>query len=287
MYRANAIKVMIASPSDVGAARQVIRDVLQEWNVVHSEDKRVVLMPIGWDTHAQPAMGERPQALINKQVLEGCDLLIAVFWTRLGSPTGVAASGTVEEIEEHLKAGKPAMIYFSQEPVRRDSVDDAQYRALLQFRRDCEARGLIEVYDSVQEFRDKLARQLAQVVISTFSSGSDDEVIEFATSQAVRGRDPVVAALPADARELLVEASQDRSGTIMRIRTMQGLILQANGRQFGESGDPRSEAKWEAALGLLRELDLAQDVGYKGEIFRLTDLGYQTADRLRAGVGAA
>ena len=30
----------------------------------------------------------------------------------LGSPTGVSASGTVEEIEEHLRAGKPAMIYF-------------------------------------------------------------------------------------------------------------------------------------------------------------------------------
>jgi hypothetical protein len=42
--------------------------------------------------------------------------------------------GRTEEIEEHLRAGKPAMIYFSNAPVRPDSVDEAQYRALRKFR---------------------------------------------------------------------------------------------------------------------------------------------------------
>ena len=107
-YRAKVVKVMIASPGDVSAERQVIRNVIQEWNYTHSEDKNLVLMPVGWESHATPSMGERPQALINKQVLKSCDLLIAVFWTRLGTPTGKASSGTVEEIEEHLKAKKPA-----------------------------------------------------------------------------------------------------------------------------------------------------------------------------------
>lgn len=283
MYRARAVKVMIASPGDVGAARQVVRDVLQEWNFVHSEDKQLVLMPVGWDTHAQPAMGDRPQALINKQVLQGCDLLIAIFWTRLGSPTGKSDSGTVEEIEEHINAGKPAMIYFSQEPVRPDSVDDAQYRALKEFKKDCESRGLVETYESIQEFREKFSRQLAQTVITNFNVGSEDDILEFAASQSQRGRDPLLAALTAEARELLVQAAQDPSGEIMRTRSMQGLTIQSNGRVFTESGDPRSEAKWEAALRLLVELGLTQDLGYKSEIFRLTDLGYQTADRVQGG----
>jgi hypothetical protein len=50
--------------------------------------------------------------VINRQVLADCDLLVAIFWTRIGSPTGSALSGTVEEIEKHLKAEKPAMLYF-------------------------------------------------------------------------------------------------------------------------------------------------------------------------------
>ena len=91
---------MIASPSDISSEREIVRDVLYEWNVVHSEDKKIVLMPVGWETHAHPAMGDRPQEIINKEVLAGCDLLVAVFWTRIGSPTGVSASGTVEEIDK-------------------------------------------------------------------------------------------------------------------------------------------------------------------------------------------
>src|SRR4051812_41832398 len=115
-YDAKVIKVFIASPGDVSTERQIIRDAINEWNTIHSEDKRVFLTAVGWETHAAPAMGERPQGIINSQILAGCDLLVAVFWTRLGSPTGKATSGTVEEIEAHVSSGKPAMLYFSSAP---------------------------------------------------------------------------------------------------------------------------------------------------------------------------
>ena len=94
-------------------------------------------MPVGWETHSSPEMGDRPQAIVNRQVLADCDLLVAILWARLGSPTGEAPSGTVEEIEEHLAAGKSAMIYFSTAPVRLDSVDSEQYSALLEFKESC------------------------------------------------------------------------------------------------------------------------------------------------------
>lgn len=69
---------MIASPSDVATERRNIRDVIHEWNAIHSEDQQIVLMPLGWETHASPKMGDSAQNIINKQVLDRCDLLIAV-----------------------------------------------------------------------------------------------------------------------------------------------------------------------------------------------------------------
>ena len=39
-----------------------------------------------------------------------------MFWTKLGTPTGVADSGTVEEIDQFVEANKPAMLYFSSRP---------------------------------------------------------------------------------------------------------------------------------------------------------------------------
>tara|TARA_R110002073_G_scaffold177188_12_gene335186 strand:- start:18527 stop:19411 length:885 start_codon:yes stop_codon:yes gene_type:complete len=169
-YSANVLKVMIASPGDVADERQTARDVIYEWNCIHSEDRALVLLPVGWETHSAPSMGDRPQAIINKEVLMNCDLLVAVFWTRIGSPTGVAASGTVEEIEEHLNADKPAMIYFSSTPVRPDSVDEAQYSALKEFKQECFEKGLVESYESLTEFRDKFSRQLTQTIIRHFQS---------------------------------------------------------------------------------------------------------------------
>jgi hypothetical protein len=274
---------MIASPSDVAVERQAIRDVVHDWNAIHSEDKGIVLMPVAWETHAQPAMGDRPQSIINKQILGGCDLLVAAFWTRIGSPTGTSQSGTVEEIEEHLKAGKPAMIYFSAAPVRLDSVDESQYKALVAFRNECQARGLIDTYESLGEFRDKLARQLAQAVIRQFSQGSAEEPSAFADLQGRRSEEVAGLRLSPEARELLTQAALDKSGTIMRYRTMSGLGIQTNDRQFVERQDPRSEARWQAAFDQLRTLDLIRDVGHKGEVFNLTDRGYEVADALRAG----
>lgn len=161
---------MIASPGDVSQERRLIRDVIEEWNTIHAEDTRIVLMPVGWETHSSPAMGDRAQGIINKQLLEQADLLVAVFWTRLGSPTGITNSGTVEEIERHIAAGKPAMLYFSSVPVRPDSVDADQYLALRAFKDSCKAQGLIEEYGELTEFRGKFSRQLAQTVIRSFAS---------------------------------------------------------------------------------------------------------------------
>jgi hypothetical protein len=133
-YDATVFKVMIASPGDVGVEKNIIREVIHEWNAINSDTRHIVLLPVSWDTHSAPAMGDRPQEIINKQVLKGCDLLVGVFWTRIGTPTGKNPSGTVEEITEHIKNGKPAMIYFSVAPVVPDSIDADQYAKLNEFR---------------------------------------------------------------------------------------------------------------------------------------------------------
>lgn len=145
-YPATVFKVMIASPSDVAAERNIVREVLFEWNTVHADTRQKVLLPVGWETHSVPEMGDRPQALINKQILDGCDLLVGVFWTRIGTATGEFVSGTVEEIEEHIKAQKPTMLYFSNSPVIPDSVDPDQYSGLKAFKVSCQSRGLYESY---------------------------------------------------------------------------------------------------------------------------------------------
>ena len=86
----------------------------------------------------------------------------------------------MEEIEEHLKVGKPAMLYFSDVPVVMGSVDEAQYARLKGFRDDCMTRELLESYSSVAEFREKFYRHL-QIKLNGdeyFSSGAQSDELD-------------------------------------------------------------------------------------------------------------
>lgn len=269
-YQATVIKLMIASPTDVAQERQLVREVIQSWNAIHAEDQQIVIMPVGWETHASPQMGDRPQAIINRQVLKNCDLLVAVFWTRLGSPTGKAASGTVEEIEEHLAAGKPALLYFSSAPVLPGSVDNDQYSALQEFKESCKKRGLIEEYEDLATFREKFFRHLAQTIIRDFKGEKGSEGLDLPSQ-------PQIPKLSSSAQELLVEAARDPNGIIMRIDTLAGTLVQTNSREFAKNGEARNEAKWRGAVDELQQKGLVEDRTGKGEVFFVTSEGYDAA----------
>jgi hypothetical protein len=222
-------------------------------------------------------MGDRPQAIINKQILGNCDLLVAVFWTRIGSPTGVAVSGTVEEIQEHLNAGKSAMIYFSDAPVRPDSVDEKQYAVLKEFKQECYKKGLVESYDSLGNFRDKFSRQLTQTIIRDYPAGATTT-----TTTPPPQPPPAIPPMSEEAKELLVAAAADPTGRLMRIRHLGGLVVQASGRNFVKNGDARSDARWEGVITELELMGFIEDRGLKREVFAVTDKGFRVADLLRS-----
>ena len=83
-----------------------------------------------------------------------------------------------------------------------------------------------------------------------------------------------------DAVELLVEGSKDPHGLILTIRTLGGFFIQANGRQFVEDRDPRSEARWRHALSELVDYELVEDRTGGGTSFQVTLQGFQVADEL-------
>jgi len=87
--------------------------------------------------------------------------------------------------------------------------------------------------------------------------------------------------LAAEAQQLLIAGAADKHGTIMMFRTMQGLHLQAGGREFCKGQDARSEAKWQAAIRSLLQLGLVEARGHKGEVFAVTAEGFRVADELK------
>ncbi len=81
-----------------------------------------------------------------------------------------------------------------------------------------------------------------------------------------------------DALTLLHAGAEDTHGTILMLRTMGGVTIQTNGREFTEAGSRRSEARWEGALNDLVLSGLVRSVSDRGEVFEVTREGYALAD---------
>lgn len=159
-YESTVYRILIASPSDVDEEREVVSRIIQDWNDLNSFNKKIVLLPVRWETHSSPTFGVRPQEAINKQLVDDCDLLVGFFWTKIGTPTGEEIGGTVEEIKRVSKAGKPVMLYFSKRGKDPSLIDLEQLDSLNKFKGEVYKTALVENFNSIVEFRDKLSRQL-------------------------------------------------------------------------------------------------------------------------------
>ena len=186
-YSATVFSVLIASPSDVPVEREVIARTLHDWNALNSQEQGYVLLPVMWESHVAPIMGDRPQAIINN-VAGNCDMLIGAFWTRLGSPTGIEESGTVEEIKWFLKQKKPVMLYYSQGHVDINSIDTNQLEKLKEFKLSIRDKGIQDKYHTTDELSQKLLRHLT-IVVRNMSVGPvvDAKVVRAAKDSTKEG----------------------------------------------------------------------------------------------------
>lgn len=154
-FQAVVYRVLLGGPKDVESDVKRARESIHSWNDHNSRRHGTVLLPVWWRTHATPELGDRPQGLLNRQIVDQGDIMVAVFWSRLGTPTGEAESGTAEEIERFLDANKPVLAYFCNRPLRQD-FDERQWQRLKEFRSHVQKRGLTGEFSSGSD----LARQL-------------------------------------------------------------------------------------------------------------------------------
>lgn len=276
VYEAKVLEVMIASPGDVSEERQIVREVLNSWNVLHGRTRKAMLIPVGWETHSAPELGGRAQQMINDRLLSHCDLLVGIFWTRLGSPTGSAASGTVEEIEEHIAAGKPAMLYFSRAPVVPASLDAEQFAKLQEFKAWAKTKGLIAEFDSPEEFREQLRHDLE---LNLRDNTHLAALLSPAVGKSTLDQGKKRVSISAEAARLLKSAAVSEQGLITVLRHLSGTHIQAGQTiMVSESASQREIAKWIDAVDTLERYGLVESINFKREVFRVTHEGYEAAE---------
>ncbi len=158
MRKQDTLVVAIASPSDVGEIRDAIPLIFEKWNAI---SPKVRIEPRRWEIHTTPAAGGRPQDWINRDVVDKADILVAVFWTKLGSGDQ-SRSGTIAEIEYFMQKNNPArvMVYFCKKPVAVEPHMIDELKELYKFKDDIRESVLYSEFSTLAEFESNIIRHL-------------------------------------------------------------------------------------------------------------------------------
>ena len=165
------ITVFLASPGDVARERAAVRRAAEEVNRTTGEHDGFRLLVKGWETHTRPAATKkgRAQDAIFEQIGD-YDIFVGVMWARVGTPTGRAASGTVEEYEaarrqwSRRRKNKPSVMFYFRRKVTAaiSALDADQLRAVQTFKKRVFEDGLAREYDTVLELEGLLREHLTK-----------------------------------------------------------------------------------------------------------------------------
>jgi hypothetical protein len=161
------LSVFLASPSDVQTEREIVEQVINEFNIAWSSQLGLRMELIRWETHVRPGFGADPQAVVNDQIPPDFDLFVGIMWHRFGTPTQRAASGTYEEFQlaKERWTQSPStidiMFYFKDEPVAPHSLDVEQLAQVQRFRKELGSTGVYASFSSIDEFERKIRSHLS------------------------------------------------------------------------------------------------------------------------------
>ena len=166
-------RLMISCPSDVKTEVQLINKVVENINDSIGVSMDVFIKTLYWAKNVMPEAGDYPQSIINKQILEKSDAIIAIFGNKIGSPTQNYESGTIEEIENMIEKGKQVFVYFSDKPIRRSERDVEAEKQVEAFKKKFRNRGIYVEYGSDEEFSEIIRRDITRYLMKELSNKSN------------------------------------------------------------------------------------------------------------------
>lgn len=185
------LKLFIASPNDVAPERNFIRKQIRKIEIDEFRQRStpILIDPVMWEHDATTEVsGTTPQNIINKQLMENYQGMIAIFWSRIGtSVSNKYISSTVEEIADALLKSKTdesfkLMVYFKTKQIKIDlpTADLQQLQGLQNFYKIMRDKGgLIGTFQNKKELNQLLRRDIIQWAGDYRTEEEDDDELEF------------------------------------------------------------------------------------------------------------
>lgn len=241
-YSTTAYQLLISAPGDL--PEEDIRaafDAVARWNVLNGRPQSATVVPTHWSQHSAAEHGTRPQESLNKQLVEAADILIALFWHRLGSPTGEVESGTVEELEEASANGAYVGVLRCTRAIPPADLDGGQVGRLNAFLDEIRPTSLIFDYEDAAALRERVDTLLTTAIT------------------ALRTRAEAQVAATTDPDDEVASAAPTSQGTEVwpRVERSESVRTDAKGRV-------KTENRWQLVLSNVGD-EPARNVTYRLE----------------------
>jgi hypothetical protein len=199
-------QLVCCGPSDVTKEISLVKQVVDQWNLTIGLDAGRFVHFAHWKTDATPDLSDRGQGIINQQIIDRADILVAILWSRFGTPTGKAESGTEEEILRAIQQNKRVLLYFSDIVSSTKVADEDQYQKVQQFRRHMSSKGLFFTFQSRRDFEKLFSMHLGRALeeVRTTAMAEKQPRKMKAASVVQRGQINVNAAGDGDHRDIVV-----------------------------------------------------------------------------------
>lgn len=165
-------ELFLASPSDLGNERDLVKKIVSEFNDTWSDQTGVVFKVWSWENDSWPSAGIDAQSVVNAQASVEYDVFLGMFWGRFGTPTSRARSGTKEEFDrafERYKANQSSpemMLYFKDAPISPSQIDAAQISLVMNFKAELGQLGILYfTFDGEKSFEELFRKHIAKVAL--------------------------------------------------------------------------------------------------------------------------
>ncbi|WP_154794122.1 DUF4062 domain-containing protein [Occultella kanbiaonis] len=169
------IRIFVSSPGDVSDERRQCGEVIEELNTTVQAllpELDTQLEVIRWETDTHPDLTGSPQEVVDDQLPKDYDVFLGIMWSRFGTPTGTAGSGTEHEFLSARRGWetkrRPAhlLFYFCEAsiPPKVAGEHADQLKAVFDFRTELSNQGLVGSYEDRSRFSDTVRRDLVLVL---------------------------------------------------------------------------------------------------------------------------
>lgn len=154
--------IVLSCPTDVEIEKAVIESVINDFNRTIGINLDINLNLKHWATDSYAQSGGTAQELLNRQFIYESDMIICIFWGRMGTPTEKYESGTAEELQEAINAGKQVFLYFSNAPIPPKELDTEQFSRVQSFEKKIQEMKTVyyKQYDNLEEFKSIITTDL-------------------------------------------------------------------------------------------------------------------------------